>query len=448
MKFNLAYPARSLGSRLSLWLALLSFVVIGLLCIGVYLSVDASLYLRQEARLEKLVNDIDHLVREKDHRLNRAELGHALDDLLKDDRMVQVRILDHMGEIEYATAGGAWPRNGRQERMDFAVGELKGNYATVLLALNTEADESLRKNMAAILFSAALAGSAAIAFGGFLIVGFGLAPVRRLVEQTRGLSAFKLDRRLDATNLPEELSVLVDQFNALLGRLELAYQQLEGFNADVAHELRTPLATLIASSELALSGKRSCPELEDYLASGLEELRCLSAMVNDMLFLSQADRGARARRTPVASLAGLVGEVLDYHEAALQEAGLCCEIRGDADGEFDAALLRRALSNLLGNATRYAVRGSMLVVSIQRDDESWVRIGVADRGQEIPPESLMRIFDRFYRTDCSRQPGDKNHGLGLAIVAAIARMHDGSTFARSAAGITEIGLRLSVLQRD
>ena len=100
MKLSLTYPARSLGSRLSLWLALLSFVVIGLLCIGVYLSVDASLYLRQEARLEKLVNDIDHLVREKDHRLNRAELGHALDDLLKDDRMVQVRILDHMGEID------------------------------------------------------------------------------------------------------------------------------------------------------------------------------------------------------------------------------------------------------------------------------------------------------------------------------------------------------------
>ena len=127
-----------------------------------------------------------------------------------------------------------------------------------------------------------------------------------------------LHHRLDGAEQPLELVPLIDQFNALLERIENAYSQMEGFNADVAHELCTPLATLIANNELALRR----PEQEDMrevLASNLEELHRLTAIVNDMLFLSQADRGVGARRAPVVSLASMAADVLDYHEAALAE---------------------------------------------------------------------------------------------------------------------------------
>jgi two-component system heavy metal sensor histidine kinase CusS len=276
-----------------------------------------------------------------------------------------------------------------------------------------------------------------------LIVYFGLAPIRTLAEQTRSLAILSLDTRLETEGIPAELQVLVDHFNDLLNRLEKAYQQLEGFNADVAHELRTPLANIIASSELALRSNDKDEHLRDCIGSNLEEMHRLSGIVNDMLFLSQADRGAKARRMPVQSLAQLCAEVADYYEAVLIESDLQWSIEGDASGLYDAALLRRVLSNLLNNAARYADPGSSIVIRIVVETHGHIKLSVINRGEPISAESLPHIFDRFFRVDASRSHGHQNHGLGLAIVGAIARMHDGEAFAKSAHGETEIGVRLA-----
>ena len=161
-----------------------------------------------------------------------------------------------------------------------------------------------------------------------------------------------------------------------------------------------------------------------------------------MLFLSQADRGASARRVPTPSLAALAQQVCNYHEAALVDAGLALEIVGDAQGSFDTPLLQRALSNLIGNATRYAQRGSTLRVEIARAPPGDVQLRVVNRGATIGPDHLPRLFDRFYRGDPSRSHADRNHGLGLSIVAAIARMHGGRPLATSSDGVSSIGMSL------
>jgi len=319
-------------------------------------------------------------------------------------------------------------------RTDFAVAEL---------ALDTAPDEAILDRLAAILWGAALIGSAAITVGGYLLVYFGLTPIRTLAEQTRCLAILSLDKRLETEGIPAELQVLVDQFNDLLNRLEKAYQQLEGFNADVAHELRTPLANIIASSELALRSNDKDENLRDCIGSNLEEMHRLSGIVNDMLFLSQADRGAKARRMPVQSLAQLCMEVADYYEAVLIESDLQWSIEGDASGPFDAALLRRILSNLLNNAARYADHGSAILIRITPEADGQLKLSVINQGEPIPAASLPHIFDRFFRVDTSRRHSHQNHGLGLAIVSAIARMHDGEAFAKSADGETEIGVRLA-----
>ena len=225
--------------------------------------------------------------------------------------------------------------------------------------------------------------------------------------------------------------------------MEKAYQQLEGFNADVAHELRTPLANIIASSELVLRSNDEDEHLRDCIGSNLEEMRRLSGIVNDMLFLSHADRGAKARRTPVPSLAQLCTEVADYYEAVLLDSDLQWSIEGDASGQYDAALLRRVLSNLLNNAARHADHRSSIVISIAAETLGQVKLSVINQGEPIPAASLAHIFDRFFRVDASRSQGHQNHGLGLAIVSAIARMHDGEAFAKSSHGKTEIGVRLA-----
>nr|MCU0775004.1 heavy metal sensor histidine kinase [Ideonella sp.] len=268
--------------------------------------------------------------------------------------------------------------------------------------------------------------------------------VRDLAAQTRLISAQRLDKRLTLADPAEELRPWVDQFNALMERLERAYQQLEAFNADVAHELRTPLAALIGHTELSLSRERSAASMRETLASNLEELQRLSAMVNDMLFLASADRGATARRGEATSLAALARDVVEFHEAPLEESSLQVRIEGDAAMPVDEPLVKRALSNLLGNATRYARPGTTVVVRIAPLTAREVQLEVENQGPPIEPALLPRIFDRFFRADAARTAAaSPHHGLGLAIVAAIARMHGGQPTALSDGEGTRIGFTLA-----
>jgi two-component system heavy metal sensor histidine kinase CusS len=313
------------------------------------------------------------------------------------------------------------------------------------LVLDCGEDRAMLAGIALTLLGTALAGGLGVGLLVFRTVKRGLAPMMDLAMQTRAIEADRLGQRLKLAEPVEELQPAVDQFNALMGRLERAYVQLESFNADVAHELRTPLAALIGHTELALSRERSCTELQDTMAANLEELLRLSAMVNDMLFLASADRGAAARRGAPVSLAALARQVIEFHEAALEDAALAVHIDGDAAVAVDEPLVKRALSNLIGNATRYAQPGTAVTVRIAQPGlDAPAQVEVENAGPAITAEQLPRIFDRFFRVDtvrCTAEGG--HHGLGLAIVAAIARMHRGEPRAQSADGRTRVGFSIA-----
>jgi two-component system heavy metal sensor histidine kinase CusS len=152
-----------------------------------------------------------------------------------------------------------------------------------------------------------------------------------------------------------------------------------------------------------------------------------------------------ARRGAPQSLAELSARVLEFHEAPFEDAGVRVRIDGDARVAVDEPLFKRALSNLLGNAGRFAERGSTVVVQIDAAAPGQVRVLVENAGPSIDPQALPRLFDRFFRADESRtcEDGQSHHGLGLAIVAAIARMHAGATLAESAGGRTRVGFTLA-----
>jgi len=250
----------------------------------------------------------------------------------------------------------------------------------------------------------------------------------------------KANRPIDAMDFAEELRPWITQFNALLLRVQRAYVQLESFNADVAHELRTPLANLIGATELALTRPRGNEELQAVLASNLEEIGRLSGIVTDMLFLSQAESGTPMRTRAAASLAAQAGDVIDFYDAMLEEAGLRAEVKGDAMADVDAALVRRALFNLLGNAIRFAAPASTIRFEIGSEkNHSEFTLAVVNRGEPVDPAALPRLFDRFYRAAPARDGSPRHHGLGLSIVEAIARMHGGRVFAASQGGETRIG---------
>lgn len=443
-----ALPAdgQSLGTRLSRWLALQGLIAALAVSGTVYVVNLWVLQSRQHEELALKSAVVRHALAETARSSATEELQHKLKDFLAGHEEMRLSITFSDGAVLFdapqRATGGDAASTGRFRQVSWddtwPVGV--GSGVRVVLGLDVSRDEDLLQWLGWILLAASMLGAGIVSVTGFLLVRRGLLPVQALAAQVDAVALGRPGQRLDGAGQPLELRPLVDRFNALLMRVERAYAQLEGFNADVAHELRTPLTTLIGSSELALQRARPAAELQDVIAENLEDLRRLAIIVNDMLFLSQADRGAAARRSQVTSLAAVLGEIIEYHEAALHDRGLSAVCDGDAAGAFDISLLRRALSNLLSNATRYATPGSTIKVRIESEGGR-ARIWVENEGSPIEQEHLPRLFDRFYRAERSRrQVGASNHGLGLAIVAAIARMHQGEPFARSADGITAIGL--------
>ncbi len=390
---------------------------------------------RQMDTLRQQQLQVTHLIGEAGE-VNHSALTHKLDDAMVGRRNMEVTLTDAEGRVLYTSSSVPGGHRIIDVRFEVPTG---ASTIRVLLSLDVNDDDRVLERLARTLIAAALAGAVVIAIGGYTLVQVGLRPVRDLSSQIQALDADTLHQHLDGSAQPDELVPLVTHVNGLLVRLHKAYEQLEAFNADVAHELFTPLATLMGSTEIALRKARDVDTLRDVLGAHLEEMQRMSMIVQDMLFLSQADRGAEARRENIDSLAGIASAVADLHEAAIEEAGLQLHVDGDATCAADVRLLQRALSNLIGNATRHARPQSTVVVKIDRQGKE-VALRIVNQGHTIPAEHLPYLFNRFYRVDVARTDAARNHGLGLAIVAAIARMHGGRTMAESSHGITSIGL--------
>jgi two-component system heavy metal sensor histidine kinase CusS len=432
---------RSIERSLSRWFAVQTLAGLSAVCIAIYVVTSWSFQVKQESEFERQSELVRHLIQESRDNPGGDGLRHKLDDFFSTHSEISL-VLRQGDEIVYASeprrASALWqwmPDTGQRLSTDVGTMQLQ-------LAIDVQDDRRLLARLAWTLVGAVVFGALLVAWTGSLLVRRGLRPLQTLVQQTAATGPAFPGRRIDPAPYTSEIRPWVVQFNAVLDRAEQAYQQLEAFNADVAHELRTPLANLTGMVEVELARPRSAEELHDVLLSVLEEARRLSAIVADMLFLSRADRGAVARRSAPVSLAQQVRTVLDFHEAMLDASGLWVELRGDAQVGIDAGLVRRALSNLLSNASRYAMPGSSIAVTIDEDgDGVWIR--VANRGEPIPAELLPQLFKRFYRGERSRTASSEHHGLGLAIVAAIARMHGGQTCASSRSGVTEIGFSLT-----
>ncbi|SCC08432.1 two-component system, OmpR family, heavy metal sensor histidine kinase CusS [Kosakonia oryziphila] len=282
-----------------------------------------------------------------------------------------------------------------------------------------------------------------IALLGYLIARFGMRPVNTLSEQAHQLAPGNHGQRLQAHTLPDELQTLAVSFNGALERQEIAWRQLESFNADVAHELRTPLTNLIGQTQLGLSRQRSVEELQDLLESNLEELERMTSIVNDMLFLSHAQAGEHATQLTTVSLREEAYKTFEYVEPSFAEKNLQVQVEGDVTASIDRRLFHRSLANLLENSARHAPQGSTIIVRLKNVGEL-AHVAVSNHGEEIAQNHLARLFERFYRVDASRTRSDTHHGLGLSIVRAVANMHQGDVFATSVNGINTFGFTLAL----
>ncbi|HDZ55327.1 hypothetical protein LCGC14_0393750 [marine sediment metagenome] len=319
---------------------------------------------------------------------------------------------------------------------------------TIHLALNvthrTHFFEMIRQwFIYTLVVSAILSGAL-----GFVLIRGGLKPISRLSRTSSTITANCLDTRISTESVPTELHELVDNFNAMLERLDQSFLRLSGFSADIAHELRTPLNSMLTQTEVALMKDRENADYKEILFSTLEELRRMARMVDDMLFLAKADNGMITPDFEDHDLAAIASSVLDYYEYAADEKGirLAMHRNGATQVSGDNLMLRRAVSNVMSNAVRYGEAGTTIDINISQAGQ-WVQLNVSNQGPTIPPEHIDKLFDRFYRIDTARREGSTlNAGLGMAITRSIVEAHKGSIGCHSAEGVTTFTVKLPTVR--
>ena len=251
------------------------------------------------------------------------------------------------------------------------------------------------------------------------------------MEMTRSLKRIgpkRLHERIPPEGWPRELRPLAVAFDEMLDRLEDSFTRLSQFSADLAHELRTPIANIRGEGEVALTRARTPEEYREVIESSVTECERLSGIVDNLLFLARAEAAEGHIQRTLFKGRAAVEKIAAFYEAIAEEHHTAITCAGEGDVHADPMLFGRAVSNLVENALRFTPAAGTIQISIA-GDPAHSEVCVKDSGCGIAPEHLPRVFDRFYRADSSRS--SQGSGLGLALVKSIMDLHGGSVVVES-----------------
>jgi signal transduction histidine kinase len=269
--------------------------------------------------------------------------------------------------------------------------------------------------------------------GAYLLAGIALRPVRKVSAAARRISANTLDTRLAVAGPGDEVKELADTFDAMLERLGRTFEVQGRFVADVAHELRTPLASLRTNLEVVAADPGAT--LADYRAMAAIQERALTRLerlIADLLILATSEQPLT--RSSV-TLGTLLEEVIVELKTAAAAHQVACHLNSEVDVVVhgDSSLLARAFSNLVENGIYYNHPGGEVVVTLDQKD-AWAFVTVADNGVGIEVEQQRHIFERFYRVARSHAQHKGGAGLGLSLVSSIVQQHGGKVQVESTPG--------------
>ncbi len=442
----------SIGLRLTLWSAGVTFVAAALLCAALYAGLRYSLLHEVDAFLEGEVREFMVTVRlhPRDDRGLERDIRTELGSRLYHD--LAFRLYDAGGRLLVSSEpndplAGAWqppagwmtsPPRVRFETVRVAA--LPYPYRVCSLRVTTaggractaQAGYRLDHMVASLgMFRRICLAALGLALllslaGGRIIARRSLRPIQTLTETAQRIDGKRLSARVPLTGSGDELDLLAETINRMLDRIEHHVRQVRQFTADASHELRTPLAALRGAAEVALSRRRSADDLRQVVADSIEEYDRLARIAEDLLLLARADAGQDILRTERVRLDAAIADVVDLYRPLAEETGieLAFAERAEAWIEGDGGRLRQLVGNLIDNAIKYSPPGGQVSVTLHRTADG-AELRIADRGPGIPSDLLPHVFDRFYRVDGARSRHRGGAGLGLAICHTIATAHGG-----------------------
>jgi two-component system heavy metal sensor histidine kinase CusS len=311
------------------------------------------------------------------------------------------------------------------------VGQTGDTQRLVQLGLDVSRHEALlaayRQTLALVL----CIGIVLAAGAGIIVAHKGMRPLAEITHAAQRITATQLHERIGPVRWPKELTALATTFDEMLTRLEGSFTRLSQFSVDLAHELRTPINSLMGEAEVALARTRTPEEYQQLLGSSLEEYAKLSRMIDSLLFLARAESPETHIDRLWLDARKELDALREFYEAMAEEHDVTVICHGQALVYADPILFRRAVSNLLSNALHYTPGGGTVILAVTLAADHTVMVSVRDTGIGIAPEHLPKIFDRLYRVDPARSQRHPGMGLGLAIVKSIMELHGGTVTAQS-----------------
>jgi heavy metal sensor kinase len=445
----------SIKFRFTIWYLFVLAVLLGTLSAGVYFYLSRSLYGSLDASLElrsKEITSVPPLLESIWQGDFQEELGEiVMLYFYTGNQLVEVSppgtniTLNHEfiyqainGRTSFTTIETAGGEGLRLLAVPIHLGipglPLSSQPGALIIGRSTRQIEQAMHGLVRTLVIADPLALAVAAGGGIFLAGRALKPVEKIAQTAQEIGETDLSRRI-AVNTKDELGRLAATLNAMIGRLEKAFQRQKQFTSDASHELRAPLAVIEAESSLALQKERPPREYRQSLETISQESGRMSSLIEQLLELARADAGKEQWNFTEVNLGDIITNLSTDAEVLCQEKGLGFQLgqTQDLTVRGDEPRLRELFMNLLDNAIRYTPAPGTVSVSLRREGQMAV-VAITDTGVGIPAEDMPFIFERFYRVDKSRSRADGGSGLGLAICRHIAEAHGGKIEVESKVG--------------
>ena len=296
----------------------------------------------------------------------------------------------------------------------------------VEVATTNDAWNSTLENLVYILFFITPIILIIATIGGYFLIYKSFLPIEKILTNLKTIRATNLSQRLHTLGNNDEIDLLTKEINNLIERLEVSFEKISQFSSDASHELKTPLTIIRGEIEVGLRKDRTTSEYKEILNTCLDEILIIQQTTDDLLFLSKSEQEVKISQKEEVYIDEVTLEAINELKAyaKLKSVNIQCDIQNTMQIRGYSQLLKVAIKNILKNAISFSHENSNIIVKnyIQEDKNI---ITIQDFGIGIVKEEQKKIFEKFYRTDKSRNKNSGGTGLGMSICDKIVKMHHG-----------------------
>ena len=432
----------SIKRKLLIYSFLIQFIILGIFSFCLYKALEISTLDKLQTTLKVIILDVT------DDLLEQNEITNALLDEEKEYNFepLFIRILDdntHKTIIQTSN----FPQNIEhkdeylnslkekivtfEKQSNFLVSRIKINFhdkqKVIIEVVTTK--EILTSTLENILYILSFILPIVLIFaviGGNFLIYKSFSPIENILKELKEINAHDLSARLKSTQNKDEINQLITEVNNLLERLEESFERITQFSSDASHELKTPLTIIRGEIEIALRKERTIEDYKEALNNSLNEITIIEQTINDLLFLAKNKKDLIGEKEEIFYLDELVDESISELKsfAKLHEIELELIINDSTEIKGFPNLLKIAVKNAIKNAIQFSHKNSKVILNIfEKNDE--IIVSIQDFGIGIPKDEQSKIFEKFYRTDKSRNKNSGGTGLGMSIMKKIIDIHNG-----------------------